>query len=62
MYSVFRNPSNSLSAMQWSGCIAVFVGLAIDIVRNYMKKDAAGSAKKKDDAASPKPKRSAKAS
>ena len=63
VYSVFRDPSNSLNTMQWSGCAAVFLGLALDIVRNYMKSSAAGAAKKKDAPASPsKPKRSAKAS
>ena len=63
LYSVFRDPSNSLNTMQWSGCAAVFLGLALDIVRNYMKSSAAGAAKKKDAPASPsKPKRSAKAS
>ena len=63
VYSVFRDPSNSLNTMQWSGCAAVFLGLALDIVRNYLKSSAAGAAKKKDAPASPsKPKRSAKAS
>ena len=33
VYSVFRDPSNSLNTMQWSGCAAVFLG-ALDIVRN----------------------------
>merc|ERR1719453_2993982 len=32
VYSVFRNPSNRLSGMQWGGCGLVFVGLLLDIV------------------------------
>jgi hypothetical protein len=31
LYSVFRDPSNSLSTMQWSGCGLVFVGLFIEV-------------------------------
>ena len=27
LYSVFRNPANRLSTMQWGGCVMVFVGL-----------------------------------
>ena len=49
------------SMKEWKS--ADFLGLALDIVRNYMKSSAAGAAKKKDAPASPsKPKRSAKAS
>jgi UDP-galactose transporter B1 len=33
LYSVFRNPSNSLNGMQWSGTLMVFLGLLGDIVR-----------------------------
>jgi len=33
LFSVFRNPANSLSSMQWSGCLLVFSGLIGDIVR-----------------------------
>jgi len=33
LYSVFRNPDNSLSGMQWSGTLMVFAGLLGDIVR-----------------------------
>ena len=33
LYSVFRNPANSLSPMQWSGTMMVFAGLLGDIAR-----------------------------
>jgi len=33
LFSVFRNPANSLSGMQWGGCSLVFAGLLGDIVR-----------------------------
>ena len=36
LYSVFRNPANSLNTMQWSGCSLVFAGLLGDIVRKYL--------------------------
>jgi UDP-galactose transporter B1 len=32
VYSVFRNPANSLAIGQWGGCALVFVGLVLDIV------------------------------
>ena len=33
LYSVFRNPDNRLSGMQWSGTLMVFAGLVGDIAR-----------------------------
>eukprot|EP00316_Scyphosphaera_apsteinii_P008716 CAMPEP_0119299462 /NCGR_PEP_ID=MMETSP1333-20130426/1535_1 /TAXON_ID=418940 /ORGANISM="Scyphosphaera apsteinii, Strain RCC1455" /LENGTH=441 /DNA_ID=CAMNT_0007300907 /DNA_START=26 /DNA_END=1351 /DNA_ORIENTATION=+ len=33
LFSVFRNPQNSLLPMQWAGCMLVFIGLIGDIVR-----------------------------
>ena len=33
LYSVFRNPANSLNTMQWSGTLMVFAGLLGDIAR-----------------------------
>ena len=36
LYSVFRNPANSLNTMQWSGCSLVFAGLLGDIARKYL--------------------------
>jgi len=33
LFSVFRNPNNSLSGMQWGGCSLVFSGLIGDIIR-----------------------------
>ena len=44
LYSVFRNPNNKLSLMQWGGCSMVFAGLLGDIVRKMMPKP--GSAPK----------------
>ena len=38
LYSVFRNPANSLSPMQWSGCSMVFAGLLGDIGRKLATK------------------------
>lgn len=38
VYSVLRNPSNSLDSMQWTGCGFVFVGLLFDIVAGFLKK------------------------
>jgi len=35
LYSVFRNPANSLSQMQWGGCALVFGGLLLDVVAKY---------------------------
>jgi len=35
LYSVFRNPANSLSEMQWGGCGLVFAGLLLDVVAKY---------------------------
>eukprot|EP00321_Phaeocystis_globosa_P016435 CAMPEP_0118817308 /NCGR_PEP_ID=MMETSP1162-20130426/5338_1 /TAXON_ID=33656 /ORGANISM="Phaeocystis Sp, Strain CCMP2710" /LENGTH=343 /DNA_ID=CAMNT_0006747401 /DNA_START=3 /DNA_END=1034 /DNA_ORIENTATION=+ len=31
LFSVFRNPNNSLSEMQWGGCCLVFAGLLLDV-------------------------------
>jgi len=36
LYSVFRDPSNTLSTMQWSGCGLVFVGLFIEVGSKYL--------------------------
>ena len=36
LYSVFRDPSNSLSTMQWSGCGLVFFGLFIEVGGKYL--------------------------
>jgi len=44
IYSVFRNPANSLSLGQWGGCSMVFVGMLIDIATQALcppKKQAA---------------------
>jgi len=38
LYSVFRNPTNSLGTMQWGGCGLVFLGLIIDVAEKYLKK------------------------
>ena len=40
VYSVLRNPENTLSQMQWSGCALVFLGLFIDVADKYLKKPA----------------------
>ena len=47
VYSVFRNPDNSLLMAQWGGCGLVFVGLLLEIV------EAAVCPKKKKPAAPP---------
>ena len=36
VYSVFRNPENSLSNGQWGGCALVFAGLLLDIVASAL--------------------------
>jgi UDP-galactose transporter B1 len=36
LYSVFRNPDNSLTSMQWGGCMLVFVGLLCEVLESYM--------------------------
>jgi len=66
IYSVLRNPQNSLSGMQWSGCGLVFFGLLIDVLEKYTassapkdKKPATPAPKGKE--AAPKAKRTAKA-
>jgi UDP-galactose transporter B1 len=38
LFSIFRNPNNALSPMQWSGTMLVFGGLLGDIVRKLIKK------------------------
>ena len=38
LYSIFRNPANSLNGMQWSGTMLVFAGLIGDIVRKLTAK------------------------
>ena len=37
VYSVLRHPSNSLNAVQWSGCGVVFVMLGWEVVEKYIK-------------------------
>ncbi|KAL1528414.1 hypothetical protein AB1Y20_009763 [Prymnesium parvum] len=49
LFSVFRNPQNSLNGMQWSGCSLVFAGLMGDILRKL------NSSPKKPVAAAPPP-------
>jgi len=39
VYSVLRNPSNSLDLLQWTGCAFVFLGLLFDIVDKALSKD-----------------------
>jgi len=36
LFSVFRNPANSLTSPQWLGCIMVFAGLIGDILRKML--------------------------
>ena len=36
VYSVFRNPANSLTTPQWGGCGLVFVGMLLDIAQSAM--------------------------
>jgi len=38
LFSVFRNPENSLSGMQWGGCCLVFAGLLLDVVAKMSSK------------------------
>ncbi|KAL1526530.1 hypothetical protein AB1Y20_015239 [Prymnesium parvum] len=38
VYSVLRNPSNSLDNLQWTGCSLVFLGLLFDILDKYASK------------------------
>jgi len=37
LYSVFRNPSNSLTGMQWSGCAMVFIGIFMEVGSKFFK-------------------------
>jgi UDP-galactose transporter B1 len=37
VYSVFRDPSNSLNEMQWMGCGLVFFGILFEMVAGAMK-------------------------
>lgn len=37
VYSVFRNPDNSLNEMQWAGCGLVFFGILFEMVAGAMK-------------------------
>jgi len=37
VYSVFRNPDNSLNEMQWGGCALVFFGILFEMVAGAMK-------------------------
>ena len=64
LYSVMRNPENSLSEMQWGGCSLVFAGLAIDVGAKYLApKKPAPAAKEMTPATDnkPKPQRTKKA-
>mmetsp|Transcript_34084 Transcript_34084/g.107197 ORF Transcript_34084/g.107197 Transcript_34084/m.107197 type:complete len:84 (+) Transcript_34084:3-254(+) len=36
VYSVLRNPSNSLDEMQWAGCTLVFAGLAVELLEKAL--------------------------
>ncbi len=36
LFSVFRNPENSLSPMQWGGTLLVFAGLIFDILKKLL--------------------------
>lgn len=36
VYSVLRNPANSLSETQWTGCALVFVGLIVEIAEKFL--------------------------
>jgi len=38
LYSIFRDPSNVLSTMQWSGCGLVFLGIFVDLAAGAMSK------------------------
>ena len=38
LYSVFRDPSNTLSTMQWSGCGMVFLGIFIAKTKDFFCK------------------------
>merc|ERR1719263_1973784 len=46
LYSVFRNPANSLTNGQWAGCSLVFGGMILDIVASALwpKKKGGGAA------------------
>jgi len=56
LYSVLRNPENSLSEMQWGGCGLVFAGLAIDVGAKYLAPPKAPPAAKEMSPAADKPK------
>ena len=60
LYSVFRDPSNSLSTMQWSGCGLVFLGIFIEIGAKQFGGKAPAAAPAKGKEAAGKAKRSAK--
>jgi len=53
VYSVVRDPSNSLNQMQWSGCGLVFLGLLIDVADKFFNQKA--KPKEKADAPAPAP-------
>ena len=36
VYSVFRNPDNALTRMQWGGCALVFAGLVSEVGQEYL--------------------------
>ena len=55
LYSVFRNPANSLSQMQWGGCLLVFGGLLLDVVAKYAPSKKAEPEKAAADKAASKP-------
>ena len=51
LYSVFRDPSNSLTTLQWSGCGVVFLGLFIEVGGKYLGGSKPAAAAPKADAA-----------
>ena len=64
LYSVFRNPSSTLSTMQWSGCGLVFFGIFIEVAGKYVgggKPAAKEAAAAKGGAAPKKPAKAKKA-
>ena len=58
VYSVVRDPSNSLNPMQWSGCGLVFLGLLIDVADKFFNQKSVP--KEKADAPAPAPAEGAK--
>jgi UDP-galactose transporter B1 len=46
LYSIFRDPTNKLSMQQWSGCAAVFVGIAFEVLLKSQHKPKKEATKK----------------